>query len=198
MSEGGKKCRWDSRNSRRCETGIISNGNQENPNVCLLHGSSCGNKWFPHTPAVITSTQQAETAEHSATLRAQCVSWTSVWQRTLQKNTLLMSTRGCWGATLKPSTVTSARKEPTCVNIGHKRVDPNYARVKARIEVSFHSVIWSVGTNETKPSWAKWKRYHSCVSDVAFPQGVKVTISLWTTVSDTIERTAPRTVVMAT
>lgn len=46
--------------------------------VCLLHGSSRGNKWFPHTPAVITSTQQAETAEHSATLRAQCVSWTSV------------------------------------------------------------------------------------------------------------------------
>lgn len=46
--------------------------------VCLLHGPSCANKWFPHTPAAITSTQWAETAEHSATLRAWCVCWTSV------------------------------------------------------------------------------------------------------------------------
>lgn len=58
-----------------------------------------------------------------------CVSRTSVWQRARQKNTLLMSTGGCWGATLKPSNVTSA---PTCVNIGHKRVDPNYVKKQVK------------------------------------------------------------------
>lgn len=97
--------------------------------VCLLHESSHANKWFAHTPAVITSTQRAETAEHSATLRAWCVSWASVWQRVWQKNTLRISTRQSSRSArdaLKPSNVTTEREEATCVNMGHKRVDQNY------------------------------------------------------------------------
>lgn len=44
----------------------------------------------------------------------------------------------------------------------------------------------------------KMKAHHSCMSDVAIPEGVEVTISLLTTVTDTIACTLAGMVVMAT
>lgn len=151
---GGKRCRWDSKNSMRRKGAIIPNKNQENY-VCfssreqqVVSTHTCSH--YLHTAGWNIWTQRH--AGSPVRFLDQCVTACSPEKHTPNEHTPDQQehTLDCWGDTLRPSNVTTAREEATCVNTGREPVDPNYT-----VDLCYsqgknwglfffnHSVIWS-------------------------------------------------------